>query len=52
MATTWWPPALRFAAYEETLDVPNVVVDGRANEATVLTLSHWPHAPCPDRPAA
>ena len=27
--------------------MPNVVVDGRANTATVLTLSHWPQAPCP-----
>ena len=24
-----------------------MVVDGSANAATVLTLSHWPHAPCP-----
>ena len=24
-----------------------MVVDGRANAATVLTLSHWPQAPCP-----
>ncbi len=47
MATSWWPPALRFAPYEETAHVPNVVVDGRANPATVLTLSHWPQAPCP-----
>ncbi len=47
MATSWWPPALRFAPYEDTAQVPNVVVDGRANAATVLTLSHWPQAPCP-----
>ena len=47
MATSWWPPALRFAPYGETAHVPNVVVDGRANAATVLTLSHWPQAPCP-----
>ncbi len=47
MATAWWPPALRFAPYLETLDIPNVVVDGRANPSTVLTLSHWPQAPCP-----
>ena len=25
-----------------------MVVDGSANTATVLTLSHWPHAPCPE----
>jgi hypothetical protein len=47
MATSWWPPALRFAPYQDTAQVPNVVVDGRANAATVLTLSHWPQAPCP-----
>ena len=47
MSTRWWPPALRFAPYDETVDRPNVVVDGSANASTVLTLSHWPHAPCP-----
>jgi hypothetical protein len=47
MASRWWPPALRFAPYDQTVDQPNVVVDGSANESTVLTLSHWPHAPCP-----
>jgi hypothetical protein len=48
MGERWWPPALRFAPYAETADTPNVVVDGSANPSTVLTLSHWPHAPCPD----
>jgi hypothetical protein len=43
----WWPPALRFAPYADTADRPNVVVDGSANASTVLTLSHWPQAPCP-----
>jgi hypothetical protein len=32
----------RFAAYEESRSISNIVVDGSANEATVLTLSHWP----------
>jgi hypothetical protein len=48
MAARWWPPALRFAPYGELGDTPNVVVDGSAKASTVLTLSHWPHAPCPD----
>jgi hypothetical protein len=43
----WWPPGLRYEAYGDTTAVPNVVVDGRGNDATVLTLSHWPKAPCP-----
>jgi hypothetical protein len=38
---------LRYADYDDTVDVPNIVVDGSANAATVLTLSHWPGAPTP-----
>jgi uncharacterized protein DUF6687 len=38
---------LRFAPYADTTEVPNVVVDGAANAATVLTLSHWPGSPTP-----
>jgi uncharacterized protein DUF6687 len=38
---------LTFAPFGETLDVPNVVVDGSANRSTVLTLSHWPGTDCP-----
>jgi hypothetical protein len=38
---------LTFAPFGETLDVPNVVVDGSANRSTVLTLSHWPGTECP-----
>jgi hypothetical protein len=38
---------LTYAPFGETLDVPNVVVDGSANRATVLTLSHWPGTDCP-----
>ena len=33
---------LTFLPYAESLSVPNVVVDGAPNPATVLTLTHWP----------
>lgn len=39
---------LRFAPYEATLAVPNVVVDGSPNGATTLSLSHWPRLKAPD----
>lgn len=39
---------LRFVDYEASRDVPNVVVDGSPNEATVLTLTHWPGIVQPD----
>jgi hypothetical protein len=38
---------LDYAPFGDTLDVPNVVVDGSANRSTVLTLSHWPGTDCP-----
>lgn len=38
---------MRYLDYELSRTVPNVVVDGAANESTVLTLSHWPGAPAP-----
>jgi len=35
---------MEYVPYGDDLaGVPNVVVDGRGNDATVLTLSHWPH---------
>ena len=37
----------RFVPYQETRQRPNIVVDGRANEGTVLTLSHWPRSGTP-----
>jgi len=40
--------SLVYAPYAETIDVPNVVVDGSANRSTVLALSHWPGTSCPD----
>ena len=34
---------MRYVPYGPELDgVPNVIVDGRGNDATVLELSHWP----------
>ena len=33
---------LRFLGYDASREVPNVVVDGAPNEATVLGLTHWP----------
>jgi hypothetical protein len=39
----------RYIPHAQTESTPNVVVDGSANRATVLTLSHWPGAPTPDR---
>jgi hypothetical protein len=38
---------LRFVPYQLAATAPNVVVDGSANDATVLTLSHWPGSPTP-----
>lgn len=38
---------LRFAGYEQSAGVPNVVVDGSPNVGTVLVLSHWPGMPTP-----
>lgn len=38
---------MEFRAYQETVGVPNVVVDGAANAGTVLVLSHWPGSGTP-----
>lgn len=38
---------LRYVAYHELGDTPNVIVDGSPQQATVLTLSHWPHSGTP-----
>ncbi len=34
--------AVRYLGYEASRQRPNIVVDGSPNEATVLTLTHWP----------
>ncbi|MFW2335061.1 DUF6687 family protein [Ilumatobacter sp.] len=38
---------MRYDEYEASRTTPNIVVDGSPNEATVLTLSHWPGIPAP-----
>jgi hypothetical protein len=38
---------MRFLPYEKTSSLPNVIVDGAANDGTVLTLSHWPKSGTP-----
>jgi hypothetical protein len=38
---------LRFVPYHLLGEEPNVVVDGSAAPATILTLSHWPGSPTP-----
>jgi hypothetical protein len=35
-------PQLRYAGFAEASGVPNIVVDGSPNEATVLAVTHWP----------
>ena len=39
---------MRFVPYAEAADLPNIVVDGAAASATVLTLSHWPKSGTPE----
>src|SRR5262249_15011767 len=38
---------MRYVAYHRLGDAPNLIVDGAANEHTVLTLSHWPGSRTP-----
>ena len=38
---------MRFLAYTQIGDEPNVIVDGARTESTVLTLSHWPKSGTP-----
>ena len=39
---------MRFVPYAEAAHLPNIVVDGAAAAATVLTLSHWPKSGTPE----
>jgi hypothetical protein len=39
---------LPYAPYGDVRGRPHVVVDGAAQEGTVLTLSHWPNSATPD----
>ena len=43
---------MRFCPYGESEAIPNIVVDGSPNAATVLTLTHWPGIAQPDGLAA
>lgn len=36
-----------YVPYDESVAVPNIVVDGSANRSTVLALTHWPGIPQP-----
>lgn len=38
---------MRYVPYEKLGSTPNVIVDGAAQSATVLTLSHWPGSATP-----
>jgi hypothetical protein len=38
---------MRYVPYHRLGDTPHIVVDGAANAATVLTLSHWPRSGTP-----
>lgn len=39
---------LPYAPYDAVRGTPHVVVDGAAQDGTVLTLSHWPNSATPD----
>ncbi len=38
---------LRYVPFDELGTAPNIIVDGAANDHTVLTLSHWPKSGTP-----
>ncbi len=38
---------MRYVPYHKLGQTPNLIVDGKANDATVLTLSHWPDSGTP-----
>ncbi len=42
------PAPARYCPYSQLGDQPNIVVDGQAQRATQLTLSHWPWNSTPD----
>jgi len=42
------PAPARYCPYSQLEDQPNIIVDGEAQHATVLTLSHWPWNSTPD----
>jgi len=46
--STRLPAPVRYCPYSQLADQPNIVVDGQAQRATQLTLSHWPWNSTPD----
>ena len=42
----------RFVPYDQTIAIPNVIVDGTANTSTILTLSHWRRSGTPEELAS
>jgi len=38
---------VKFVAYSKLAGMPNIIVDGAAQEDTVLTISHWPRSGTP-----
>ena len=40
--TSVLPVPARYCPYSQLGDQPNIIVDGKEQKATVLTLSHWP----------
>jgi hypothetical protein len=38
---------MRFLPYAQSASLPNIIVDGAANDGTILTLSHWPRSNTP-----
>jgi hypothetical protein len=43
---------LRYLPYDQTNAIPNIIVDGTANEGTTVTLSHWRRSGTPVELAA
>lgn len=46
--TALLPDPLEYVPYREVRGRPNIIVDGPPQDATVLTLSHWPVNTTPD----
>ncbi len=38
---------MRFVGYADAASEPNVIVDGKPNDGTLMTLSHWPRSGTP-----
>ncbi len=40
---------MRYLPYHRLGKTPNIIVDGRSNDSTVLSLSHWPESGTPEK---